>query len=383
MSKPILKSNSAFLATGPSPAFKTVEESGFFMPLVQSSEFSISIDRQTSKQVGSQSYAVDDLTRSPNVNFNVDYLFSPLLINEYLLGVYAEDSSTPLNMINRDQNFYLIMNNQQGSDALKDFSQAPFRTNFSGMTCASIGNCFLSNYSLQFNVGSISTASCSFVGSNLKFENLTGDIITIPAINLASGNASGAGFMDFSNLAGSLSGEYLNAFGQYSNAYSQPALSPHNVEAELQNLQCGGTPLISGALIQSVSIDIPFDRTDLYGLGSNYVYGRKLNLPVRASMNVTAVVQNFNSGDINAMSNSEESYNFRIQFTDPTKSAFSACVVENAKINSLSYSMDVNQTMQFSASYSFDVASTFWDVDKTWLSITGQWQNILEIWSEL
>lgn len=376
MSKPILKSNSAFLATGPSPAFKTVEESGFFMPLVQSSEFSISIDRQTSKQVGSQSYAVDNLTRSPNVNFNVDYLFSPFLVNEYLLGVYAEDLSTPLNMINRDQNFYLIMNNQQGSDALKDFSQAPFRTDFSGMTCASIGNCFLSNYSLQFNVGSIPTASCSFVGSNLKFENLTGDIVTIPAINLESGNANGAGFVDFSNLAASL-------LGEYSQAYQLPTLSPHNVEVELQNLQCGGTPLISQALIQSVSIDIPFDRTDLYGLGSNYVYGRKLNLPVRASVNITAIVQNFNSGDINAMSNSEESYDFRIQFTDPTKSVFSACVVENAKINSLSYSMDVNQTMQFSASYSFDVASTFWDVDETWSSIKEQWQNILEFWNVL
>ena len=79
--KPILKSNSALLATGPSPAWKTVQESGFFMPLVQSSEFSISVDRQTSKQIGSQSYAVDDLTRSPNVGFNVSYLFSPYLVN--------------------------------------------------------------------------------------------------------------------------------------------------------------------------------------------------------------------------------------------------------------------------------------------------------------
>jgi len=377
--KPILKSNSAFLATGPSPAFKTVEESGFFMPLVQSSEFSISVDRQTSKQIGSQSYAVDDLTRSPNVNFNVDYLFSPLLINEYLLGVYAEDSSTPLNMINRDQNFYLIMNNQQGSDALKDFSQAPFRTNFSGMTCASIGNCFLSNYSLQFNVGSISTASCSFVGSNLKFENLTGDIITIPAINLASGNASGAGFMDFSNLAGSL-------LDEHSNAYRLPSLSPHNVEARLQNLQCGGTPLISGsgALIQSVGISIPFDRTDLYGLGSNYVYGRKLKLPIRGSIDVAAIVQDFNSGDITAMDNSEQVYSFRIEFFDSTRSVFSSCVIENAKINSTSYSMSVNGTMEFSASYSFDFGSGFWGIDEfQWSKIDQEWQNIVAFWNAL
>jgi hypothetical protein len=377
MSKSILKSNSALLATGPSPAFKTVEESGYFMPLVQSSEFSISVDRQTSKQVGSQSYAVDDLTRSPNVNLDVSYLFSPYLVNEYWLGIYSKDSSIPSSIINRDQNFYLIINNQEGHDALKDFSEAPFRTNFSGMTCASIGNCFLSNYSLQFNVGSIPTASCSFVGSNLRFENLTGDRATIPAINLQSGNASGAGFVDFSKLAGSFVDEY-------SNTYRLPSLSPHNVEAKLKNLQCGGASLISGALIQSVNINIPFERTDLYGLGSNYVYGRKLNLPIRATVDVTTIVQNFNSGDITAMTNAEDFYDFTIEFFDSTQSVFSSCVIENAKINSTSYSMRVNGTMQFSASYSFNVGSGFWGIDELqWSRIDEQWQNILSFWNVL
>ena len=63
MSKFILKSNSAILATSPSPAWTTGQQSGYFIPLVQNSEISLSIDRQTSKQVGSQQYAIDDLIK--------------------------------------------------------------------------------------------------------------------------------------------------------------------------------------------------------------------------------------------------------------------------------------------------------------------------------
>lgn len=363
------------LAVSPSPAWSTVEQSGYFVPLVQSSNMSLSVDRQTSKQLGSQSYAVDDLIKSPDVGFDVSYLFSPYLVNEYLLGIYTEDQTFPSNLTNRDQNFYLIINNQAGVDVLKDFSQEPLRTTFSGMTCVSVGNCFLSNYSLQFNVGSIPTASCSFVGSNLKLENLTGNTITIPAINFPSGNASGAGFVDFSNLSGSLLGENKNA-------YRLPSMSPHNVNAELQNLQCGGATLISGALIQSIDIDVPFERTDLYGLGSNYVYGRKLKLPARGSVRVAAIVQDFNSGDITAINNSEESYSFEIDLIDSTNSRSSSCSIENAKIKSLSYAMNVNGLMEFSADYSFDVGTGFWRMDPLqWSALNEEWQNILTFWN--
>jgi len=137
-------------------------------------------------------------------------------------------------------------------------------------------------------------------------------------------------------------------------------------------------------LIQSVGISIPFDRTDLYGLGSNYVYGRKLKLPIRGSIDVAAIVQDFNSGDITAMNNSEQVYSFKIEFFDSTRSVFSSCVIENAKINSTSYSMNVNGTMEFSASYSFDFGSGFWGIDELqWSRIDQEWLNIVAFWNAL
>jgi hypothetical protein len=386
---PILKSNSAFVATGPSPAWKTVEESGYFMPLIQSSEISLSVDRQTSKQIGSQQYAIDHMNRAPNVEFNINYLYSPFMINEYLMGMYeASGSLTSLatEQLNRNQNFYLIVDNKEGGEVLPQFSKAPQRTNFSGMTCASVGNCFLKNYSLSFEVGSIPTASMSFVGSNLKFDNLTGSRIGIPAINLASGNNTNSGFLDFSNLKTSLSG-FVNAdYPSKPNVYSIPVAAPHTVEATLQNLQVGGTPLVSGALIQSLNISIPFERTDLYGLGSNYVYGRKLQLPIRASIDVSIIVQNMNSGDTSQLHRSEQLYDFSISIADVYGGNIAEAVLDirSAKLNSFSYSMGVNSTMQFSANYSVEITDGGGFQTSSpirWMETTGTWGNINFLWN--
>jgi hypothetical protein len=358
MSNFIFKSNSAILATSPSPAWTTTEQSGYFVPLVQGSEISVSVDRQTSKQVGSQQYALDSIVRAPNVSFNVDYLFSPHLVNEYLLGLSPASGSArsiASGMSTRDQNFYLIINDQNGQDLLQSFTGVSPRTNFSGMTCAAIGNCFLNNYSVGFQVGGLPTASASFSASNLQMTNLTGSNVSIPAINLASGNNSGSGFLNFSNLQTSLSA-YSNQFNNNElNIFRPQVVSPQNVSAQLENLQMGGAVLVSGAIIQSVNLSVPFERTDLYGLGSNHVYGRKLQLPIRASVDVSAVVDQFSSGNLHLLNRAEETYDFDIIFTDQRQTASGKFEIRGAKINSFSHSMTVNNRIEFSANYSVEV----------------------------
>jgi hypothetical protein len=358
MSKFIFKSNSAILATSPSPAWTTTEQSGYFVPLVQGSEISVSVDRQTSKQVGSQQYAIDSVVRAPNVSFNVSYLFSPHLVNEYLLGLSPASGSgrsIASGMSTRDQNFYLIINDQNGQDLLPSFTGVSPRTDFSGMTCAAIGNCFLDNYSVGFQVGGLPTVSASFSASNLQMTNLTGSNVSVPAINLASGNNSGSGFLNFSNLKTSLSG-YSNQFNNNElNIFRPQVVSPQNVSAQLENLQMGGAVLVSGAIIQSVNLSVPFERTDLYGLGSNHVYGRKLQLPIRASVDVSAVVDQFSSGNLHLLNRAEETYDFDIIFADQRQTASGKFEIRGAKINSFSHSMTVNNRIEFSANYSVEV----------------------------
>jgi hypothetical protein len=384
MSTFIFKSNSAILATSPSPAWTTGQQSGYFVPLVQGSEISVSVDRQTSKQVGSQQYAVDDIVRSPDVSFNVNYLFSPYFVNEYLFGLYENGKYTSPTQLNQDQNFYLLINDQNGNDILNNFSGVSPRSDFSGMRCASVGNCFLNNYSVGFNVGSLPTVSCSFVGSNLQFVNLTGNAMGIPAINLASGNQVNSGFVDFSNFKNSLSGYSPQVSSDSPNVYRLPVTKPSDVKPTLSNLQCGGATLISGALIQSFTIDLPFERTSLYGLGSNYVYGRKANSPARGSVSVTAIVQDFNSGNLALLNQSEEKYNFEIKMINPQNGEQASFLIQNAKINSVSYSLNTNGMMDFSASYSFEINDTGGLIMSPYVVMANNesiWQNIDIAWN--
>jgi hypothetical protein len=384
MSNFIFKSNSAILATSPSPAWTTGQQSGYFVPLVQSSEISVSIDRQTSKQVGSQQYAIDDMVRSPDVNFNISYLFSPYFVNEYLFGIYKKDKVTSPTDLNQDQNFYLLINDQNSSDILHSFTGVSPRTNFSGMTCASIGNCFLNNYSVGFSVGSLPTVSCSFVGSNVQFVNLTGNRMGIPAINLASGNQVNSGFVDFSNFKTSLSGYSPQASSDSPNVYRLPVTKPSDVQPTLSNLQCGGATLISGALIQSFNIDIPFERTSLYGLGSNYVYGRKANSPARGSASISVIVQDFNSGNLASLNQSEQKYNFEIEMVNPRNGKQACFLIQNAKVNSVSYSLNVNGLMEFSANYSFEINDDGGLIVSPYVVIANNesiWQNIDIAWN--
>ncbi len=360
MSKFIFKSNSAILATSPTPAWTTIDQLGYFVPLVQSSNVSVSVDRQTSKQVGSQKYAIDSVVRAPDVSFDVDYFFSPQLASEYLFGLAStatgSGKSLTSGMSERDQNFYLFLNDQAGEDILKSFTGTTPRTNFSGMMCVSVGNCFLKNYSLGFQVGSPPIVSASFSASNVQVASgMVNSRVDIPAINLAVGNNNSAGYLNLALLKNSLTGYASQFVTNRPNPYRLPVVSPQNVSAQLENLQMGGATLISGAIIQSVNLSAPFERTDLYGLGSNHVYGRKLQLPLRASVDVSAIVDSFSSGSLHLLNRSEEEYDFDITFTDPQRTASGQFRIRGAKVNSFSYSLPVNDKIEFTANYSVEV----------------------------
>jgi hypothetical protein len=121
-------------------------------------------------------------------------------------------------------------------------------------------------------------------------------------------------------------------------------------------------------------------------LGSNYVYGRKLQLPIRASVDVSVIVQNMNSGDISQLHRSEQLYDFSIAIMDVYggSSAEALLNFQRAKLNSFSYSMGINSTMQFSANYSVEITDTTGFQASSpirWMGTTGTWGNINFLWN--
>lgn len=359
MNKTILKSNSAFVMSSEFPAWTTGEQEAYLFPLMQGSQISMSAQRQSLKQVGSSDYAVDDIMRAPDVNLQLSYYSSPYWVNEYLMGMnvgFEEFLPVFSGDKNKNQNYYLIIDEKSANDGFDEFRK-PSGRNLSGVSSVSVGNCFLKSYSVSYAVGSVPVAGATFAGSNIKLELPTGESIKIPAVDLASGNSEGAGDLNLNKIKVFLTGkpEIEDITGEY----YLPVVSPQETQVFLQDLQVGGISLSgSNPLIQSVSLDLEIERQDLYGLGSNHVYGRKIQYPIRGSVKIDAFVSGMASGDLSNVFKSETGYSIELEIKDPKFSAATFLKIENAKLNSYSIGMAINDNMSFNAEYSFAISET-------------------------
>ena len=390
MSRKILKSNGAFVLIGDSPSWKTTNETGRLFSLVQNLSFGVANERQKLKQVGYENYAVNHINRAPNVNLTIDYYLSPYLNNELLLG-FAGKSRQDQNIFangfsNLNNNFYVIVDNQDARDAITEArKQSPQTINFSGYDVISFGNCYLTNYSLSFSLGSIPTVSTSYSCSNMKIDDLTNNVLTIPAINHQSGNANGAGTLNLGYSTYPILSGYLETPNTSDfNISKLPVASHRDSSFSLQNLQVGGVLLDSVAtpILQNLNINLDLKRNDLYGLGSNYVYDRKLDLPINATVDIQALVSGVSSGFISGLINNETGYNFDISFSNPTNiKATGFYKFKNAKLENLNYSMQVNEIMNFSASFSVDITSTGGFFISRQISELNFWASTNDLWS--
>lgn len=390
MSRKILKSNGAFVLIGDSPSWKTTNETGRLFSLVQNLTFGVTNERQKLKQIGYENYAVNDINRAPNVNLTIDYYLSPYLNNELLLGFggasRADANLLSRNFTNSNNNFYVIIDNQDRRDAITEArKQSPQTINFSGYDVISFGNCYLTNYSLSFSLGLIPTVSTSYSCSNMKIDELTNNILTIPAINHQSGNANNAGTLNLGYLTYPILSGYLDTPNTSDfNISKLPVASHRDSIFSLQNLQVGGVLLdsVANPILQNLNINLDLKRNDLYGLGSNYVYDRKLDLPINTTIDIQALVSGVSSGFISGLINNETGYNFDISFSNPTNiKATGFYKFKNAKLENLNYSMQVNDTMNFSASFSVELSNNDGFYISRYLSDIEKWDSINDLWS--
>lgn len=382
MNNQILKSNSAFVVIGDSPAWKTSSETGRLFPLVQNFAFDISLNKQKSRQLGSKNYCINNLISSPEVNLKLDYYLSSNLTNELLLGFNCkspEDFPVFDSLYNINNNFYVIVDNNELKDGLDEIRRSDVANiNFSGFNVLSFGNCYLTKYSINFLINQIPKTSVEFKSSNVKFESLSGNIINIPSVNPLNGSSDNAGSFNLKN-------NILNI-----NSFYSQVVKPDNVKFDLKNLQIGGVPLQTSAnpILKSFDLNIDIKRVDLYGLGNNYAFDRKIQYPIDAQININASVSGFNSGFLSGILKNESGYDFDVSVYDDQVSGFYK--FKNAKLNNFDYSMSINQIMDFNAQFSLEISNEgglfmsrllenelYWiNFNSGWNSINKKWQNV-------
>ena len=353
----IFKSNNCFIACeelSNKEAFYTGIRTGSIVSAVQQSAFDVSIDRTSSKQIGSPTYAVNSPFRQPDVSLTFSYIQTWPYLNEGFVNL-ADLNNEPLSSFDEipmvpvlsgyetaSRNFYIFSRvGASARDAFTGFKEGD-SPDFTGYQCASVGNCYLTKYSLSYSIGNLAQVSAAFVGSNMQYTDVTGTRVISPAINLTSGNANEVGELTFDGLR-----EF---------APNPVVMNPSDTGSvlSLQNLQVGGQSFSGEHLIQSADLSLDISRIPSYGLGSDYPYERKMELPVKGNVNFNSKVSGWTTGFISGILDSDSSYSFDLTLEGSGKSI--TYKIEDARLQSYNYEMGVNQLMDFNAAFTFEVS---------------------------
>lgn len=274
---------------------------------VQSANYSFTINRQDINQFGDLARIDSIVLDPPTVSLDFSYYLTDGF-NERALGFFVQNSHTGAGYgrdiiagsesegnfasghltANSGSNFFIVTSpegidlNQINAGEAIDSSD----------TVIGVGNCYLSDYSVDLSVGSLPTVSVTVEGANMNsvVPASAGGIISFqgPAIDQEAGT----------KLTPVVELPNPTQDGGITGINSGPpiaALRPGDVSVNLNNIHGESLITLSGdgnAHVQSCSISLPLSRTPIDRLGSRFPFAREVDFPVNASMNISAIVNN-------------------------------------------------------------------------------------------
>ena len=243
---------------------------------VQSANFSYTINRQDINQFGELARIDSVILDPPTVSTDFSYYLTDGY-NERALGFYVQTGT------NAERNFASgQMTPGSGQNAFIVTSPEGIDINTDGAVTAAdsvigIGNCYLTDYSVDMSVGSIPTASVSMEGANVR-SDVAADLIDSPAVLQEAGTSVGKTIA----LPTPVTGVSVIA-----------ALRPGDITVSIANFEGDTVADIDGegaSHVQSVSLSAPFSRTPLDRLGSRFPFAREVDFPLTVSMSISAIV---------------------------------------------------------------------------------------------
>lgn len=282
---------------------------------VQSANYSFTINRQDVNQFGDLARIDSLVLDPPTVSLDFSYYLADGF-NERSLGFFVQTTGAGMMkggigtankvgnfasgqlLASSGSNFYIVTS-PEGQDLNKVNAGEALDGDDSVI---GIGNCYLSDYSVDLSVGSLPTVNVTVEGANMNSTTtaLAGSIVS-PAVDQEAGTAftqSGVGLPDPTQDGG-----ITGTFG----AAPITALRPGDVTLNLTAID--GVSLVkldgeNGAHIQSASISLPLSRTPIDRLGSRFPFAREVDFPVNATLNVSAIVAETQSANLADLLNS-------------------------------------------------------------------------------
>jgi hypothetical protein len=313
------------------PAYKESGTKYSDLIRIQSMDYSFSHEVTDIKAVGSDKLVTrsgqSPIIRAPSINCNIEYLFSEgqneiaaglhMGRNDSVIKNYVQTSSTD------DINILVVASDE---DSHKDLSFLNSESDFEDYNVIGIGNAFLMNYAYNASVGSLPTSSLSFAASNMKYDAYSASSRpTLPAVKLGVNNINSTEevHLDVSKIKDHSHDRENQGyiFDQHFNP-EVSAIKPGDIKITMTKRSGGrgGAILDSlSAAVQSISIDLPIPRQDIYGMGSNYVFNRKLKLPIIGSLSVDMVVRGYAQDQVDSFLTQTDVYNILVEHATPKR----------------------------------------------------------------
>lgn len=215
-----------------------------------------------------------------------------------------------------DTNIIIVASSQ---DEIKDLNRLNEESQFEDYNVIGIGNAFLTNYSYQAAIGQFPSVSLSYQASNIKYDAYSSaSKPKLPSIKRGINNLFSR--EDISLTRDMISDAYHGLEDEdivFDNHPAQASvIKPGDIKVIITKTQGGrGGAKIDGleAAVQNLSIDVPITRQDIFGMGSNYVFDRKLKLPIIANMSIDMIVRGYEQDQVNSFLTQEDVYSFTIE----------------------------------------------------------------------
>ena len=279
---------------------------------VQSANYSFTINRQDVNQFGDLARIDSLVLDPPTVSLDFSYYLTDGF-NERALGFFVQTTGIGMNRggaggasdagnfasghltSNSGVNFYIVTS-PDGQDLNKVNGSAPLDLND---TVIGVGNCYVSDYSVELAVGSLPTVNLTVEGANMNSDSYTGNIAS-PAIKQADGTTIDKSvFLPNPSQDGGITGTIGSG--------AITALRPGDVTLTLNNLNGFSLVALTGddsAHVQSASISLPLSRSPIDRLGSRFPFAREVDFPVTATMNISAIVADSQAANLANLLNS-------------------------------------------------------------------------------
>jgi hypothetical protein len=259
---------------------------------VQSANYSYTINRQDVNQYGELARIDSIVLEPPTVNVDFSYYltdgFNERMLDFYVAtgtksaGNFASGHLTSTSGIN----VYVVTSPESEDFNAGDSYAATDKI-------IGIGNCYVSDYSIDLSVGALPTASVSMEGANVRSS--VGNDILSPAVNQADGELYRPGSSIF------LPTGRFNAVGQ-----TITALRPGDIVMSLSNFDPDTISDLSateGIHVQTATLSIPLSRTPLDRLGSKYAFARTVDFPVVSTLSVSAIMNETDARSLTSLLN--------------------------------------------------------------------------------